>query len=35
MSLSGRGMHLISAIARRWGVEVTPDGKSVWAELRG
>jgi anti-sigma regulatory factor (Ser/Thr protein kinase) len=33
-SSSGRGMHLISAIARRWGVEVTPDGKTVWAELR-
>ena len=33
-SLSGRGMHLISAIARRWGVELTPGGKTVWAELR-
>ena len=32
--ISGRGMHLISAIARRWGVEVTRDGKTVWAELR-
>jgi anti-sigma regulatory factor (Ser/Thr protein kinase) len=30
---SGRGMPLISAMARRWGVEVTPEGKTVWAEL--
>jgi anti-sigma regulatory factor (Ser/Thr protein kinase) len=30
---SGRGMHLIGAISRRWGIEVTPDGKTVWAEL--
>ena len=31
--LTGRGMYLIGAISRRWGVEVTPDGKTVWAEL--
>jgi anti-sigma regulatory factor (Ser/Thr protein kinase) len=31
--LSGRGMQLIAAIATRWGVEFTPDGKVVWAEL--
>ena len=31
--LSGRGMQLIGAMSRRWGVEVTPDGKAVWAEL--
>jgi anti-sigma regulatory factor (Ser/Thr protein kinase) len=30
---SGRGMHLISAISRRWGVEVTREGKTVWAEI--
>lgn len=30
---SGRGMHLISTISHRWGVEVTRDGKTVWAEL--
>jgi anti-sigma regulatory factor (Ser/Thr protein kinase) len=29
----GRGVYLISALSRRWGVEVTPDGKTVWAEL--
>ena len=31
--LSGRGMQLIGAMSRRWGVEVTPGGKAVWAEL--
>jgi DNA-binding NarL/FixJ family response regulator len=30
----GRGMHLISAVATAWGVELVPgDGKIVWAEL--
>jgi signal transduction histidine kinase len=29
----GRGMRLVQAIARRWGVERTTDGKVVWAEL--
>jgi anti-sigma regulatory factor (Ser/Thr protein kinase) len=32
--LSGRGMRLVAAIAARWGVDFTPDGKVVWAELR-
>jgi anti-sigma regulatory factor (Ser/Thr protein kinase) len=31
--LTGRGMSLIGAISRRWGVELTPDGKTVWTEL--
>ena len=31
--LTGRGMYLIGAISRRWGVEITSDGKTVWAEL--
>ena len=31
--LGGRGLYLIEAVSRRWGVEVTPDGKTVWAEL--
>jgi anti-sigma regulatory factor (Ser/Thr protein kinase) len=30
---SGRGMQLIGNVARRWGVEVATDGKTVWAEL--
>lgn len=30
---SGRGMVLIDALSRRWGVEVAADGKTVWAEL--
>jgi anti-sigma regulatory factor (Ser/Thr protein kinase) len=32
-AVGGRGMHLIAAISRRWGVEVTAHGKTVWAEL--
>jgi hypothetical protein len=31
--LSGRGLQLVSAVARRWGVEPLADGKLVWAEL--
>ena len=32
--LSGRGLLLVSALARRWGVQPLADGKVVWAELR-
>jgi anti-sigma regulatory factor (Ser/Thr protein kinase) len=31
--LSGRGLHLVAAMAHKWGVEADPDGKTVWAEL--
>jgi anti-sigma regulatory factor (Ser/Thr protein kinase) len=31
---SGRGLLMISRVATRWGVEVAPDGKTVWVELR-
>jgi anti-sigma regulatory factor (Ser/Thr protein kinase) len=31
---SGRGIRLVDAIASRWGVDLVPDGKVVWAELR-
>jgi anti-sigma regulatory factor (Ser/Thr protein kinase) len=31
--LSGRGLWLVSRMARRWGVEFGDDGKTVWAEL--
>jgi anti-sigma regulatory factor (Ser/Thr protein kinase) len=34
MALSGRGLRLVEAIAADWGVDITPDGKVVWAELR-
>ena len=34
MTVSGRGMRLVAALANRWGVEVLPEGKVVWAELR-
>ncbi|PRX01835.1 UNVERIFIED_ORG: serine phosphatase RsbU (regulator of sigma subunit) [Actinomadura viridilutea] len=30
---SGRGLHVVGSIARRWGVRRTPTGKVVWAEL--
>lgn len=30
---SGRGLHLLTALADRWGVERLPAGKLVWAEL--
>ena len=30
---SGRGLHLVGALARAWGVEPSADGKTVWAEL--
>jgi len=33
MAVSGRGLHLVNMLARDWGVEPTPDGKTVWAEL--
>ena len=31
--VSGRGLRLVAAVARDWGVELGPDGKTVWAEL--
>lgn len=30
---SGRGLHIVAALSRDWGVDATPDGKTVWAEL--
>jgi anti-sigma regulatory factor (Ser/Thr protein kinase) len=34
-SESGRGLHLVDALASRWGVEKAPqgEGKAVWFEL--
>ena len=29
----GRGLHVVGALTRQWGVEATDDGKAVWAEL--
>lgn len=34
MAASGRGLRLVAAIAADWGVEITADGKTVWAQLR-
>lgn len=33
-AVSGRGLPLVAAVARNWGVEVAPHGKTVWAELQ-
>jgi anti-sigma regulatory factor (Ser/Thr protein kinase) len=32
-SNSGRGLHIVQALARRWGWDARPPGKVVWAEL--
>jgi anti-sigma regulatory factor (Ser/Thr protein kinase) len=32
-SATGRGLHLVEALAKRWGVDEEPGGKVVWFEL--
>ena len=32
-AMTGRGLSLVSALARDWGVEPRPSGKAVWCEL--
>ena len=32
---NGRGLWLVSALARRWGVNRNPKGKTVWFEVDG
>ena len=32
-TVTGRGLLLVDAICRRWGIDVESGGKSVWAEL--
>jgi anti-sigma regulatory factor (Ser/Thr protein kinase) len=32
-AVRGRGLQLVSTLARRWGCEYHADGKTVWAEL--
>jgi anti-sigma regulatory factor (Ser/Thr protein kinase) len=34
LALSGRGLQLVQALSDDWGVEVTAEGKTVWADLR-
>lgn len=29
----GLGLHIVDALARRWGTDVREDGKTVWAEI--
>lgn len=31
---TGRGLRLVDELATTWGVELRPDGKTVWAELQ-
>lgn len=31
--LTGRGMHLVETLSNQWGIEPTPNGKTVWFEL--
>ncbi|MFI0453085.1 SpoIIE family protein phosphatase [Actinomadura sp. 6N118] len=33
MAESGRGLHVVGRLARRWGVRRTGEGKAVWCEL--
>ncbi|WP_084219765.1 SpoIIE family protein phosphatase [Spirillospora albida] len=33
MAESGRGLHVVRRLSRRWGVRRTADGKVVWCEL--
>ena len=32
-TMTGRGMMLVSALAERWGVDVSPASKAVWADV--
>ncbi|MGW2540189.1 ATP-binding protein [Kitasatospora sp. NPDC001574] len=31
--VTGRGLLIVEALADRWGVDLTPEGKAVWAEF--
>ena len=32
-SPTGRGLHIVEALADRWGIETGADGKTVWFEI--
>jgi anti-sigma regulatory factor (Ser/Thr protein kinase) len=34
LAASGRGLLLVAALSADWGVVVSADGKTVWADLR-
>jgi MEDS: MEthanogen/methylotroph, DcmR Sensory domain/Histidine kinase-like ATPase domain len=33
VATGGRGMYLIAAVSRRWGTQLHPSGKTVWADV--
>ena len=33
LDVGGRGLTLVAALSRRWGVQPRPSGKTVWCEL--
>jgi hypothetical protein len=35
VAISGRGLRMVAALARRWGTDLEGEGKVVWAELCG
>ncbi len=35
LATGGRGMHLVAALSRRWGMQLHGGGKTVWAEVDG
>jgi anti-sigma regulatory factor (Ser/Thr protein kinase) len=34
LDTGGRGLHIVEALAERWGVHTEPQGKVVWCQLR-
>jgi anti-sigma regulatory factor (Ser/Thr protein kinase) len=32
-AVSGRGLQIVAALSRNWGVDTTTGGKTVWAEI--
>lgn len=30
----GRGLHIVGALSSAWGIDMVPEGKRVWAEIR-
>ncbi|WP_240796502.1 ATP-binding protein [Streptomyces sp. RFCAC02] len=34
LDITGRGLFLVNELSDRWGVDLLPDGKSTWFEMR-